>query len=465
MSHQETNPHFIRPLQQRDGRHSTPLIPTPAVEQQAELPHEPQNQPALPRHGQRSKPQGPRGGSYEGDGLFRAPRKDPGKQQHQNPQTDPSGPKHDTEFHSPWLLPTQQRPTPKEEHQDRPDGRYSSPWMVLPHHQDEGIQEPQLTRKMPQHLQQPDIAEDHYPLHLRDSRPTPKLTRKKPQRQSSRQPDATLVTQPKHRDRDRDSGQEYHPLHPRDSKPSPGQQDRPHPLPHRDSKPSPGQEDRPHPHPHPLHPRDSKPSPGQRDRPRRTLAPAIQQTGPLTWLIAAFCAIFWIVVFLGGLIVLIMYLVYRPRSPRFEVSSATLNAAYVDAGALLNADLSILTNFTNPNKKAGVEFSHMIIDLYYGNTLIATQYIESFSVPRRQSMFANVHMVTSQVHLPLGEIARLQEETSRNTIIFHIKGVFRVRSNLGSFLRYSYRLYSHCTIMMSAPPSGVLRATRCRTKR
>ncbi|XP_065874669.1 uncharacterized protein [Euphorbia lathyris] len=440
MSHHETNPHFIRPLQQRDGQHSPP---TPAVEQQGELPHEPQNQqnqPPLPRQGQRSKPKGPRGGTYEGDGPFRAPRKGSEPRQPQYPQTDPSDPRHDAEYHTPWLIPLQ-HPTPKEEHQvedPKRDGKFRSPWMVLPQHQDEGLQEPRLTRKKPQRLQQPDgalvtqpqhhdLEQDHYPLHLRDSRPPPKLPRKKPQRQRSQQPDVTPVTQPKHRDRDRDRDREQE-------------------------------------H-YPLHPHDSKPTPEQQDRPRRSQAPASQRTGPLTWLIAAFCAIFWIVIFLGGLIVLIMYLVYRPRSPRFEVSSATLNAAYVDAGALLNADLSVLTNFTNPNKKAGVEFSNMIIDLYYGNTLIATQYIESFSVPKAHSMFANVHMVTSQVRLPSGEITRLQEETSRNAIIFNIKGIFRVRSNLGSFLRYSYRLYSHCTIMMSAPPSGVLRATRCRTKR
>eukprot|EP00257_Ricinus_communis_P010306 XP_002530053.2 NDR1/HIN1-like protein 13 [Ricinus communis] len=220
---------------------------------------------------------------------------------------------------------------------------------------------------------------------------------------------------------------------------------------------------------HPLHPRDpSLPPAHQENCPRQSSGlrtPAPQRTRPITWLAAAFCAIFWIVIFLGGLIVLIVYLVYRPRSPRFEVSNVSLNAVYVDAGSLLNADITLLANFTNPNKKVAVDFNHIIIDLYYGNTLIATQYIESFSTARAQSVFANVHMVTSQVLLPLGESAQLQEQSNKNGIIFNVKGVFRVRSNLGSFLRYSYRLYGHCTIMLTAPPSGVLRATRCRTKR
>ncbi|KAJ6356002.1 hypothetical protein OIU78_004178 [Salix suchowensis] len=188
-------------------------------------------------------------------------------------------------------------------------------------------------------------------------------------------------------------------------------------------------------------------------------------TKPIIWLGAVFCAILWIVIFLGGLIVLVVYLVYRPRSPRFDVSSATLNTAYIDAGSLLNADLSVLANFTNPNKKVSVDFSYMVIDLYYGSTLIATQYIEPFSAERAESRFVNVHMVTSQVRLPVLESERLQEQISKNGAIFAVKGVFRVRSKLGTLLKYSYRLYGHCTIMVTAPPDGVLRATKCRTKR
>ncbi|KAJ6313469.1 hypothetical protein OIU77_014879 [Salix suchowensis] len=141
------------------------------------------------------------------------------------------------------------------------------------------------------------------------------------------------------------------------------------------------------------------------------------------------------------------------------------NCACSLPGSLLNADLSVLANFTNPNKKVSVDFSYMVIDLYYGSTLIATQYIEPFSAERAESRFVNVHMVTSQVRLPVLESERLQEQISKNGAIFAVKGVFRVRSKLGTLLKYSYRLYGHCTIMVTAPPDGVLRATKCRTKR
>lgn len=147
------------------------------------------------------------------------------------------------------------------------------------------------------------------------------------------------------------------------------------------------------------------------------------------------------------------------------MSSVTLNAAYLDVGALLNADLTVLANFTNPNKKVKVDFSYVVLDLYYGRTLIASQYVEPFTAARATSWLTNVHMVTSQVRLPLEETERLEKERASNAVVFQVKGVFRARSNLGSFLRYSYWLYSHCTIMMTGPPSGVLRGGKCKTKR
>ncbi|KAG8640076.1 hypothetical protein MANES_13G021301v8 [Manihot esculenta] len=109
-----------------------------------------------------------------------------------------------------------------------------------------------------------------------------------------------------------------------------------------------------------------------------------------------------------------------PAQQQQQVSSVTLNAAYVDAGSLLNADISVLANFTNPNDK---------------------------------------------VRLPLGDVARLQEQINQNGIIFNIKAMFRVRSQLGSLFAYSNRLYGQCFIMVTAPPTGVLRAARCSTKR
>ncbi|KAK7369298.1 hypothetical protein VNO80_11334 [Phaseolus coccineus] len=227
--------------------------------------------------------------------------------------------------------------------------------------------------------------------------------------------------------------------------------DVPPPLPPSDHPP----ERRQQPWPKPL--RDS--------RPNGIKLPEEQKSQPLTWLGACLCVIFWLIIIIGGLIVLIVYFVFRPQSPHFDVSSVTLNAAYLDLGYLLNADLTMLANFTNPNKKVHVDFSSVIIYLYYGSTLIATQYVEPFSAARLQSRFATIHMVSSQVQLPLRESQRLVKQMEGNGVILEVRGVFRARSKLGSILRYSYNLYGRCSVMLTRPPNGILLKKKCRTKR
>jgi len=221
--------------------------------------------------------------------------------------------------------------------------------------------------------------------------------------------------------------------------------------------------------PPPPPPSDHPPAPRRKplSYPRHSgiKLPEEQKSQPLTWLGACLCVIFWLIIIIGGLIVLIVYFVFRPQSPHFDVSSVTLNAAYLDLGYLLNADLTMLANFTNPNKKVHVDFSSVIIYLYYGSTLIATQYVEPFSAARLQSRFAMIHMVSSQVQLPLKESQRLVKQMEGNGVILEVRGVFRARSKLGTILRYSYNLYGRCSVMLTRPPDGILLKKKCRTKR
>ncbi|KAL2903428.1 Filamentous hemagglutinin [Bienertia sinuspersici] len=167
-----------------------------------------------------------------------------------------------------------------------------------------------------------------------------------------------------------------------------------HVPPHPQTRPKPQPH---HPRPHHVSFEQGAPLP-----PRENLMyPTPTRTKPITWFGAVFCVILWLVIILGGLLVLIIYLVYRPRTPHFEISSATLNAAYLDMGYLLNSDITVLANFTNPNKKVNVDFSYVILQLYFDKHLIANQYIEPFSAYSKESKLANVEFVSSQIRLPI----------------------------------------------------------------
>ncbi|KAG6766367.1 hypothetical protein POTOM_030444 [Populus tomentosa] len=95
--------------------------------------------------------------------------------------------------------------------------------------------------------------------------------------------------------------------------------------------------------------------------------------------------------------------------PRFNVSRATLNTASIDAGSLLDAGLSVLAKLNQSKQES--------------------------SASRNGKRTAS-------------------EQISRNGVLLDVKGVFRVRSKLGSLLWYSYGLYGHCIILVTSPPSG-----------
>ncbi|KAM5567986.1 NDR1/HIN1-like protein 13 [Rosa sericea] len=279
------------------------------------------------------------------------------------------------------------------------------------------------------------------PHHEQDQHPRPKK-----QSRHSKPPPVPLAPTP-HHDQDQQHPDPKHQSH--DSMPLvPGAA----PIPHRAQDHQTPQ----HHTPHGSH--------EQRHGSQRLRMPQPQQTNFFTWSLGVCCAIFWILIILAGLIVLIVYLVFRPRTPKFEISTATLNAAYLDMGYLLNADLTVLVNFTNPNKKVSVYFSPMYLYAYYGSTLVATTYIEPFTAHKHQSMFANVHMVASQVPLGLLESQRLKKQLENSRAGFEFKGYFRARANFGSLLRYSYKLHGDCNVVFSRPPDGVMVGRKCKTQ-
>ncbi|KAL5826890.1 hypothetical protein ACOSQ3_018728 [Xanthoceras sorbifolium] len=220
-------------------------------------------------------------------------------------------------------------------------------------------------------------------------------------------------------------------------------------------------------HPRPHSPQELQPQhQDHHSRPHDLLPlPPPPQTTLKTKCFAGFWACFWTVIVLVGLVTLIIYLLSRPHKPQFDVTNVTLNAAYLAPDVLLHADLTMQANFTNPNRKAKMDFSYAVLDLYYGRTLIASQNVEPFSLPRAVYSLRVVQMVTStQVRLPEAEMERLKTQLSYNAVEFEIKGAFQARAKLGSMLRYSYRLHADCTFTVNGPPTGVLTAKYCKTK-
>ncbi|PIA58354.1 hypothetical protein AQUCO_00500344v1 [Aquilegia coerulea] len=207
----------------------------------------------------------------------------------------------------------------------------------------------------------------------------------------------------------------------------------------------------------------NRPSTPGKQRYSRLLPPP-RRTNPLIWCVAFCCIIFSLLLILSGIAILIIFLVIKPKYPLFEATSASLNSIYLDSAQYLNGDFTFIANFSNPSRKMDIRFEYLDIELYFFDRLIGTQALQPFNLKRRGSRVEFVHMISSQVYLPLNHSIALQKQVQTNRVRYFLKGTFRVRAIVG-LTHFSYWIYGRCQVVMTSPPNGVLVAHSCRTKR
>ncbi|KAG2238576.1 hypothetical protein Bca52824_092159 [Brassica carinata] len=144
-----------------------------------------------------------------------------------------------------------------------------------------------------------------------------------------------------------------------------------------------------------------------------------------------------------GIATLIVFLAVKPRAPEFDIPHASLHTIYFDSPVYFNGDLSMMMNFTNPNKK--IE----------GPAIFAEETGDKVGTNPsglKLSLLAVNHAV------------ELSREVQNNKIEYHIRGTFKVRAHFG-LIHYSYWLHGICQLQMTGPPTGILISHNCTTKR
>ncbi|XP_057765403.1 uncharacterized protein LOC130986135 [Salvia miltiorrhiza] len=187
-------------------------------------------------------------------------------------------------------------------------------------------------------------------------------------------------------------------------------------------------------------------------------------TSPMVWFAAILCMIFSLLIIFLGIAILVIFLAVQPRTPAFDTPAATLNAVFLNFPEYINGDITILANFSNPNRKLGVRFEYLKVELHFLEMAVATQVIQPFNQSPREARLIPVHMLSGLVHLPPNVAMEFQKQVQRNRVVYSIKGSFRVRINLG-LIHYSYWLHGDCQLEMTSPPSSVLITHTCKTKR
>ncbi|WVZ67734.1 hypothetical protein U9M48_016777 [Paspalum notatum var. saurae] len=193
-------------------------------------------------------------------------------------------------------------------------------------------------------------------------------------------------------------------------------------------------------------------------------------TKPLQFCFTLCCILFWLLVICIGLAILVVYLLYHPKAPRLHVSTATLNAGYIDElpppqlGEALNSDLYVLANIYNPNTKIDVALRYMQLDLYFQGKLIGTQAVWPPLYERPgDSALRSVHLVVSEVVLSHEDAEVWRNATASGGLVeMQLQGKFHVLLNFGRWLPFRYTVRPSCSLWLDPPPAGALRRARCR---
>ncbi|XP_060187197.1 uncharacterized protein LOC132616659 isoform X1 [Lycium barbarum] len=195
------------------------------------------------------------------------------------------------------------------------------------------------------------------------------------------------------------------------------------------------------------------------------IVPGIRRrTNPAVWCAAILCMMFSLLLIIFGIVTLVIFLSIKPRSPVFDTSNASLSVIYLDSPKYMNGDFTFIANFTNPNRKLDVRIEHLDIELYFSDSLIATQVLQPFTQRQRETRLVKVHMISSLVYLPPISAYKLQKQVLSNRVVYNIRGTFKVRVKIG-LIHYSYWLHGRCQLEMTSPPAGALITHSCRTKR
>ncbi|RLN04525.1 basic salivary proline-rich protein 2-like [Panicum miliaceum] len=191
---------------------------------------------------------------------------------------------------------------------------------------------------------------------------------------------------------------------------------------------------------------------------------------PLAILFTLCCILFWLLVVCIGLAILVIYLLYHPKPPRLHVSTATLNAGYIDElppphlGQALNSDLYVLAAIYNPNTKIDVVLHYMQFDLYFQGHLIGTQAVWPPLYERPgDSALRTVHLVVSEVMMRPEDAEVWKNVTASGGLVqMQLEGRFYVQLNFGRWLPFRYMVKPSCALWLDPPPAGALRRARCR---
>ncbi|XP_021720550.1 NDR1/HIN1-like protein 10 [Chenopodium quinoa] len=135
-----------------------------------------------------------------------------------------------------------------------------------------------------------------------------------------------------------------------------------------------------------------------------------------------------------GVILLIVWLVLRPRVPSFSVDSLTLTSLNTSTSpSQISGTWSFHFSVANPNHKLHVYYDEIEARLFYRNSLLSQNQLPPFDQGTKSITTMDAHLVASSAYLNSDLVNKLKDDRSRGSVKFDVQMMAVVRFKAGGW--------------------------------
>ncbi|CAN6486298.1 unnamed protein product [Victoria cruziana] len=190
-----------------------------------------------------------------------------------------------------------------------------------------------------------------------------------------------------------------------------------------------------------------------------------KRTSPFIWLIAIICSMIAAAVIIAGVIILFVYVVFKPKVPVLNITYVHLDRLDYSQNQQLGVQMSLVLDAENGNSKAKVTFSDLSMSLNCQGVTIAKLAASRFEVPPNSTNQLRYLVPSSPIPVEDSIAEEIGGELRNNLISFTVDGHARTSWSVGAFHSLRYYTYLSCNLQLFLPAiNGSSKLLTCRTK-
>ncbi|XP_058100012.1 NDR1/HIN1-like protein 6 [Magnolia sinica] len=159
--------------------------------------------------------------------------------------------------------------------------------------------------------------------------------------------------------------------------------------------------------------------------------------------------VFLVLIILIGVIIGILFLIFRPKIPKYSFDSLMITDFQIKPNLSVYARFDLKITTRNPNKRIGIYYERgSNVSVWYTNISLCTGSLPNFYQGHRNTTILHV-ILTGEVQFSSTVVAELQEQQRMGRIPLDFKARVPVRVKLGKLKLWKMRFWVWCKLAVS----------------